>query len=117
MTIFSPDGKYELCLLVVPTSETVVIAVADHTIVGRVPQASPFCPDIAATPDSTQVCSSTLKDTGKTAGVFNAQPPFNVLLRIDRHRSGSLNHVNIVRVTRNGQFKPKGVTRSVASTK
>jgi YVTN family beta-propeller protein len=54
MTIFSPDGKYGyVCSSFTP--ETVVIAVADHTIVGRVPQASPFCPDIAATPDGTQV--------------------------------------------------------------
>jgi YVTN family beta-propeller protein len=54
MTIFSPDGKYGyVCSSFTP--ETVVIAVADHTIVGRVPQASPFCPDIAATPDGAQV--------------------------------------------------------------
>ena len=83
MTIFSPDGKYGyVCSSFTP--ETVVIAVADHTIVGRVPQASPFCPNIAATPDGTQVWF-TLKDTGKTE-VFNAQPPFNVL-QDDRHRS------------------------------
>jgi len=81
------------------TPETVVIAVADNTIVGRVPQASPFCPDIAATPDGTQVWF-TLKDTGKTE-VFNAQPPFNVLTTID---TGPItNHVNIVR-NANGQF-------------
>jgi len=81
------------------TPETVVIAVADNTIVGRVPQASPFCPNIAATPDGTQVWF-TLKDTGKTE-VFNAQPPFNVLRTID---TGPItNHVNIVR-NANGQF-------------
>lgn len=98
MTIFSPDGKYGyVCSSFTP--ETVVIAVADHTIVGRVPQASPFCPDIAATPDGTQVWF-TLKDTGKTE-VFNAQPPFNVLKVID---TGPItNHVNIVR-NANGQF-------------
>src|ERR1700752_392524 len=98
MTIFSPDGKYGyVCSSFTP--ETVVIAVADHTIVGRVPQASPFCPNIAATPDGTQVWF-TLKDTGKTE-VFNAQPPFNVLRTID---TGPItNHVNIVR-NANGQF-------------
>jgi len=81
------------------TPETVVIAVADNTIVGRVPQASPFCPNIAATPDGTQVWF-TLKDTGKTE-VFNAQPPFNVLRTID---TGPItNHVNIVR-NASGQF-------------
>src|ERR1700751_3850831 len=98
MTIFSPDGKYcYVCSSFTP--ETVVIAVADHTIVGRVPQASPFCPNIAATPDGTQVWF-TLKDTGKTE-VFNAQPPFNVLRTID---TGPItNHVNIVR-NAHGQF-------------
>src|SRR5260370_664937 len=41
MTIFSPDGKYGyVCSSFTP--ETVVITVADHKIVGRVPQASPF---------------------------------------------------------------------------
>src|SRR6202008_17663 len=66
MTIFSPDGKYGyVCSSFTP--ETVVIAVADHTIVGRVPQASPFCPNIAATPDGTHG-SVPLKDTRQTAG-------------------------------------------------
>ena len=73
MTIFSPDGKYGyVCSSFTP--ETVVITVADHKIVGKVPQASPFCPNIAATPDSKQVWF-TLKDTGKTQ-VFDGQPPF-----------------------------------------
>src|SRR6202011_926983 len=45
MTIFSPDGKYGyVCSSFTP--ETEVITVADHKIVGRVPQASPFCPNI-----------------------------------------------------------------------
>jgi YVTN family beta-propeller protein len=98
MTIFSPDGKYGyVCSSFTP--ETVVVSVATHTIVGRVPQASPFCPNIAATPDGTQVWF-TLKDTGKTE-VFNAQPPFNVLKVID---TGPItNHVNIVR-NAHGQF-------------
>src|SRR6201982_3395569 len=76
MTIFSPDGKYGyVCSSFTP--ETVVIAVARRTIVGRVKQMSPFCPNIAATPDGRQVWF-TLKDTGKTV-VFNARPPFNIL--------------------------------------
>jgi DNA-binding beta-propeller fold protein YncE len=42
MTIFSPDGKYGyVCSSFTP--ETVVITTADHKIVGKVPQASPFC--------------------------------------------------------------------------
>jgi len=98
MTIFSPDGKYGyVCSSFTP--ETDVITVADHQIVGKVPQASPFCPNIAATPDSTQVWF-TLKDTGKTQ-VFNAQPPFNLLKTLD---TGPIsNHVNIVR-NANGMF-------------
>jgi YVTN family beta-propeller protein len=92
MTIFSPDGKYGyVCSSFTP--ETVVISVTDHKIVGRVPQASPFCPNIAATPDSKQVWF-TLKDSGKTQ-VFNGQPPFEVLKTLD---TGPItNHVNIVR--------------------
>jgi YVTN family beta-propeller protein len=98
MTIFSPDGKYGyVCSSFTP--ESVVISVTDHKIVGRVPQASPFCPNIAATPDSRQVWI-TLKDTGKTQ-VFNGQPPFEVLKTLD---TGPItNHVNIVR-NANGMF-------------
>ena len=98
MTIFSPDGKYGyVCSSFTP--ETEVITVADHRIVGKVPQASPFCPNIAATPDSKQVWF-TLKDTGKTQ-VFDAQPPFALLKTLD---TGPItNHVNIVR-NANGMF-------------
>jgi DNA-binding beta-propeller fold protein YncE len=98
MTIFSPDGKYGyVCSSFMP--ETDVITVADHQIVGKVPQASPFCPNIAATPDGSQVWF-TLKDTGKTQ-VFNARPPFNLLKTLD---TGPItNHVNIVR-NANGMF-------------
>src|SRR5439155_13286327 len=54
MQIFSPDGTYGyVCSSFTP--ETVVISVANHAIVGRVAQPSPFCPNIAVTPDGTQV--------------------------------------------------------------
>ena len=98
MAIFSPDGRYGyVCSSFAP--ETVVISVARRTIVGHVKQVSPFCPNIAATPDGSQVWM-TLKDTGKTM-VFNARPPFNVLTVLD---TGPItNHVNIVRNT-HGQF-------------
>src|SRR5262249_26809925 len=47
MQIFSPDGRYGyVCSSFTP--ETVVVSVADHRIVGRVRQESPFCPNIAA---------------------------------------------------------------------
>ena len=98
MTIFSPNGRYGyVCSSFSP--ETVVIDTATKKIVGRVTQASPFCPDIAATPDGRQVWL-TLKDVGKTM-VFGAKPPFAVLKTIE---TGPItNHVNIVR-NRNGQF-------------
>jgi YVTN family beta-propeller protein len=98
MTIFSPDGKYGyVCSSFTP--ETAVITVADHKIVGKVQQASPFCPNIAATPDGAQVWF-TLKDTGK-AQVFDARPPFALLKTLD---IGPIaNHVNIVR-NANGMF-------------
>ena len=98
MQIFSPDGKYGyVCSSFNP--ETVVITVADHQIVGHVKQDSPFCPNIAATPDGKQVWF-TLKDIGKTE-VFDAQPPFSVLKTID---TGPItNHVNIVH-NANGTF-------------
>lgn len=71
MQIFSPDGEYGyVCSSFNP--ETVVISVADHQIVGRVKQEGPFCPNIAATPDGSQVWL-TLKDVGKTM-VFEARP-------------------------------------------
>ena len=92
MQIFSPDGKYGyICSSFNP--ETVVVTVADHQIVGHVSQASPFCPNIAATPDGKQVWL-TLKDVGKTM-VFDAKPPFEVLRTID---TGPItNHVNFAR--------------------
>lgn len=98
MTIFSPDGRYGyVCSSFNP--ETVVIEVAAREIVGRVTQPSPFCPNIAATPDGAQVWF-TLKDIGK-AVVFDARPPFNVLKTLD---IGPItNHVNFAR-TAKGQF-------------
>jgi YVTN family beta-propeller protein len=89
MQIFSPDGKYGyVCSSFNP--ETVIITVADHQIVGHVMQESPFCPNIAATPDGRQVWL-TLKDTGRVM-VFDAQPPFAVLKTLD---TGPItNHVN-----------------------
>jgi len=98
MTIFSPDGKYGyVCSSFSP--ETVIIATAGHKIVGHVKQESPFCPDIAATPDGKQVWL-TLKDVGKTM-VFNARPPFDVVKVL---ATGPItNHVNIALNAR-GEF-------------
>lgn len=98
MQIFSPDGKYGyVCSSFNP--ETVVITVADHQIVGHVKQDSPFCPNVAATPDGKQVWF-TLKDIGRTE-VFDAKPPFSVLKSID---TGPItNHVNFAH-NANGTF-------------
>ena len=92
MTIFSPDGRYGyVCSSFTP--ETVVVSTETHEIVGRVKQVSPFCPNIAASPDGDQVWL-TLKDVGKVM-VFAAKPPFQVLRVLD---TGPItNHVNFVR--------------------
>lgn len=98
MTIFSPDGKYGyVCSSFNP--ELVVFDVGSHAIVGRVAQPSPFCPNIAATPDGKQVWY-TLKDIGKTV-VIDAKPPFATLKLID---TGPItNHVNFA-TTAKGLF-------------
>jgi YVTN family beta-propeller protein len=95
MTIFSPNGEYGyVCSSFTP--ETVVVSTKTHEIVGRVKQVSPFCPNIAASPDGEQVWM-TLKDVGKTM-VFAAKPPFQVLRVID---TGPItNHVNFVQTPR-----------------
>ena len=98
MTIFSPDGRYGyVCSSFTP--EMTVISVADHAIVATIKQQSPFCPDIAATPDGRQVWF-TQKDLGKTV-VFDARPPFTVLKVLD---TGPLtNHVNFA-FNKKGKF-------------
>jgi YVTN family beta-propeller protein len=98
MQIFSPDGKYGyICSSFNP--ETDVVSVAGHKIIAKVKQESPFCPNIAATPDGNQVWF-TLKDIGKTQ-VFNAKPPFNLIKTID---TGPItNHVNFAH-TAKGTF-------------
>lgn len=97
MTIFSPDGKYGyVCSSFNP--ELVVFDVASHAKIASVAQPSPFCPNIAATPDGRQVWY-TLKDIGKTV-VIDAKPPFAQIRLID---SGPItNHVNFART-------PKGL--------
>ncbi|QSI32645.1 hypothetical protein GNX71_24925 [Variovorax sp. RKNM96] len=98
MQIFSPDGKYGyICSSFNP--ETVVIDTATKQTVGRVKQDSPFCPNIAATPDGKQVWM-TLKDIGRTM-VFDARPPFAVIKSFD---TGPItNHVNFAN-TKKGTF-------------
>jgi YVTN family beta-propeller protein len=76
-----------------------VVSTQTREIVGRVKQVSPFCPNIAASPDGEQVWL-TLKDVGKVM-VFSAKPPFQVLRVID---TGPItNHVNFIH-TAKGTF-------------
>ncbi|HEY4239090.1 MAG TPA: DUF305 domain-containing protein [Kofleriaceae bacterium] len=89
MVAFSPDGQLAYtCSSFTP--ELVVVRAADRSIVGHVPQASAFCPNLAVTPDGKQVWL-TLKDIGKTM-VVRAAPPFDVLATL---ATGPItNHVN-----------------------
>ncbi len=98
MTIFSPDGRYGyICSSFNP--ELDVVDVKSHALIARLPQPSPFCPNIAATADGSQVWY-TLKDVGKTV-VINARPPFETLKILD---TGPItNHVNFVH-NANGKF-------------
>jgi YVTN family beta-propeller protein len=98
MVLFRPDGRYAF----VPSSFTPELDVVDtqsYKIVGRVPQASPFSPNLSVSHDGTEVWF-TLKDSGKTQ-VMSAQPPFRILATLD---TGPLtNHVTLVENS-NGKF-------------
>ena len=98
MTAFGPDGRYAyICSSF--TSELAVVEMASHRVVKRLPQASPFCPNIAVSPENDEVWI-TLKDAGKVQ-VFNARPPFEQEVLLD---TGPItNHVNFVN-NRNGKF-------------
>ncbi|TPG52620.1 YncE family protein [Sphingomonas glacialis] len=95
MATFSPDGKYAyVCSSFNPV--LTVYDVASRQVAGTVVQPSPFCPNIAASPDGRQVWF-TLKDTGKTV-VFSAVPPFAILKVLE---TGPItNHVNFARTPR-----------------
>ena len=98
MTMFGPDGKYAfVCSSFTP--ELAVIDVASHRVVKRLPQASPFCPNIAVSPENDEVWI-TLKDVGKVQ-VFSAKPPFDEKAVLE---TGPItNHVNFVN-NANGKF-------------
>jgi len=98
MTMFGPDGKYGfVCSSFSP--ELAVVEVATHQVVKRLPQASPFCPNIAVSPENDEVWI-TLKDVGKTQ-VFDAKPPFAQKALLE---TGPItNHVNFVN-NKNGKF-------------
>ncbi len=98
MTVFGPDGKYGfVCSSFTP--ELAVIDAVSHQIIKRLTQASPFCPNIAVSPENDEVWI-TLKDAGKVQ-VFSAQPPFEQRALLE---TGPItNHVNFVN-NRNGKF-------------
>ena len=98
MTMFGPDGKYSfVCSSFTP--ELDVIEVASHSIVSRLTQGSPFCPNIAVTPENDEVWI-TLKDTGKVQ-IYSATPPFAQKGLLE---TGPItNHVNFVNNV-NGKF-------------
>src|ERR1700724_3456813 len=80
MTMFGPDGRYAfVCSSFTP--ELAVVDTASHRLVHRLPQASPFCPNIAISPENDEVWI-TLKDTGKVQ-VFDAKPPFGQKALLD----------------------------------
>jgi YVTN family beta-propeller protein len=91
MTIFSPDGHYGfICSSFTP--ELAVVEVSSHEVVRRLAQASPFCPDIAVSPENDEIWI-TLKDVGKVQ-VFSAKPPFAQIALLD---TGPItNHVNLL---------------------
>ena len=98
MVLFRPDGRYAF----VPSSFTPELDVVDtksYQVVARVPQASPFSPNLAVSCDGTEVWF-TLKDSGKVQ-VMNTEPPFHILATID---AGPIcNHVSLVD-NANGKF-------------
>jgi YVTN family beta-propeller protein len=98
MTMFGPDGHYAfVCSSFTP--ELDVVDVASEQIVKRVPQNSPFCPNIAVSPENDEVWF-TLKDVGEVQ-VISAQPPFGPIATL--HTGAITNHVNFVN-NRNGKF-------------
>lgn len=98
MVLFRPDGRYAF----VPSSFTPELDVVDtqtYEVVSRVPQASPFSPNLAVSRDGKEVWF-TLKDSGKTQ-VMSAEPPFQIRATLD---CGPLcNHVALVD-SANGNF-------------
>jgi len=98
MTMFGPDGRYAfVCSSFTP--ELTVIDAPSHQIMQRLSQSSPFCPNIAVSPDNDEVWI-TLKDVGKVE-VFSARPPFEQQALL---ATGPItNHVNFVN-NRNGKF-------------
>jgi YVTN family beta-propeller protein len=98
MTMFGPDGRYGFVCSSF-SAELTAVDTGSHEVVRRLPQASPFCPNIAVSPENDEVWI-TLKDVGKVQ-VFNAKPPFEQKALLE---TGPItNHVNFAN-NRNGKF-------------
>ena len=91
MTSFGTDGRYAfVCSSFTP--ELSVLDVKAHREIKRLVQASPFCPNIAVSPENDEVWI-TLKDAGKLQ-IFDAKPPFEQKAVLE---TGPItNHVNFV---------------------
>ena len=89
MVMFRPDGK----LAFVPSSFTPEMDVIDtktYQVIARMPQVSPFSPNLAVDQDEVWF---TLKDSGKTQ-VISASAPFKTLATLN---SGPItNHVSLI---------------------
>jgi YVTN family beta-propeller protein len=96
MVLFRPDGRYAF----VPSSftpECDVIDVETYRVIARIPQLSPFSPNLAVDQDEVWF---TLKDTGRTQ-ILSAKPPFKTIATLE---TGPItNHVTFVR-NANGSF-------------
>jgi YVTN family beta-propeller protein len=96
MVLFRPDGRYAF----VPSSftpECDVIDTATYRVIARIPQFSPFSPNLAVDQDEAWF---TLKDTGRTQ-IISAKPPFKTIATLE---TGPItNHVTFVH-NANGSF-------------
>jgi YVTN family beta-propeller protein len=98
MVIFRPDGKYAfVCSSFTP--EVAVIETASYRVVKRLVQASPFSPNIAASPDGKEFWL-TLKDSSRTQA-FSAEPPFAQIALLE---TGPITNHVIFADNRNGKF-------------
>ncbi|MEU8381888.1 beta-propeller fold lactonase family protein [Streptosporangium sp. NPDC048865] len=98
MVLFHPGGRYAY----VPSSFTPEVDVVDtrtYRVIARLPQASPFSPNLSVSRDGKEVWF-TLKDSGKVQ-VMSGVPPFRVLTTLD---TGPItNHVTLLD-NANGRF-------------
>lgn len=91
MVMFSPDGAHAFVVSSF-TPELSVIEVETHTVVAKVPQVSPFSPNLDVSDDGNEVWL-TLKDTGKVQ-IIGGRAPFET--RGELETGPITNHVQLV---------------------